>query len=127
MFKIFSNPKTLVSHQSSFWLEIILGLIHNTCVVCTRATCSNTFATLTLTKGSGKAGRGPMLGFPIGEQQSWSPVSGRSNLFVGFKFSDLISSSNIPSLSLWLQKEQAFLQLLPQMCMRDRACLLPFI
>lgn len=88
---------------------------------------SNTFVTLKLTKGSGKAGHGPMLGFPIGEQQSWSPVSGKSNLFVRFKFLDLISSSNIPSLSLWLQKGQAFLKFVPQMCMRDRACLLPFI
>lgn len=47
---------------------------------------SNTFATLMLAKGSGKAGHGPMLSLPIGEQQSWSPVSGRSNLCVGFKF-----------------------------------------
>lgn len=85
---------------------------------------SNTFGTLTLAKGSGKPGHGPVLGLAIGDQQSWSPVSGRSNLCVGLELLDLISSSSIPSLSL-LQKGQAFLQLLPWM--RHRACLLLFI
>lgn len=88
---------------------------------------SNIFSTLMLTKGSGKAGHGPMLGLPDGEQQSWNLVSGKSNLCVGFKFLYLISSSSILFLSLWLQKGQAFLQLLLQIWMKDRECSLPFI
>lgn len=85
------------------------------------------FTTLTLTKGSGKAGHGPISGLPLCEQQPWSPVSGRSNLCVGFKTLDLISSSSIPSLTLQLQRGQAVLQLPPQKCMRNRACFIPLI